>query len=126
MEYIAIPRVGDNRFLLRSAKVAYKSAKDTKARELLSTMPYIDILSTRQNIELHLVKVVRFSCNAIVAFTTLEGMHFESVIRSCRILTAARLTLACLSLTFDDQAAGTFSNVCIHRISSLQTSTTCF
>lgn len=61
MQYIAIPRVGDNRFLVKPAKVAYKSAKETKPRTLLSTTPFMDVLSTRQNMELHLVKVVRFS-----------------------------------------------------------------
>lgn len=59
MEYIAIPSVGDKRFLVRPAKVGYKTAKDEKLRQLLSTTPYMEILSTRQNIEAHLVKVVR-------------------------------------------------------------------
>eukprot|EP00892_Ulva_mutabilis_P009173 jgi/Ulvmu1/6628/UM003_0266.1 len=60
MEYIAIPRVGDNKFIVRPAKVVYTSAKETKPRTLLSTTPYMDVLSTRQNMELHLVKVGKY------------------------------------------------------------------
>lgn len=61
MEYIGIPSVGDQKLLAKPAKVVYKTGKD-KAHHLLSTSPFMEILSTRQNVELHLVKVVRSAC----------------------------------------------------------------
>jgi hypothetical protein len=58
-QYIAIPSTGNARFPPSPAIVTYSSKGYSGPRTLVSTIPSAFVLSTRQNIEQYLVKVVR-------------------------------------------------------------------
>lgn len=68
MEYIVIPKAGNKKFQAAPAKVQYTSSKQNLLKKLFSTTPYIEVLSTKQNLELYAVQVVRpppRSCPAV-------------------------------------------------------------
>ena len=66
MEYIVIPHAGNKQFLAAPAKVQYTSSKQNVLKKLLSTTPYVHVLSTRQNLELYAVQIVRpFLCHPV-------------------------------------------------------------
>jgi hypothetical protein len=58
MEYIVIPSAGNKQFLAAPAKVQYTVSKENVLKRLLSTTPYVRVLSTQQNLELYAVQVV--------------------------------------------------------------------
>ena len=66
MEYIVIPHAGNKQFLAAPANVQYTSSKQNVLKKLLSTTPYVHVLSTRQNLELYAVQIVRpFLCHPV-------------------------------------------------------------
>lgn len=62
MEYIVIPQGGNKQFLAAPARVQYTSSKQNVLKKLLSTTPYVEVLSTKQNLELFAVQVVCIPC----------------------------------------------------------------
>jgi hypothetical protein len=59
IEYIVIPKTGNKQFQMQPAVAQYLTASRKEPWLLLSTQPFVQILSTRQNMELYAVEVVR-------------------------------------------------------------------
>jgi hypothetical protein len=56
--YVLIPKAGQKSFLAEAATVTYNSPASKSVTTLLSTAPYVVVLSTAQNVEIFLVKLV--------------------------------------------------------------------
>jgi Translocon-associated protein beta (TRAPB) len=83
--YVLIPRVGNRGWLAGPAAVAFQGGSGGSTAQLLSTVPYVPILSAWQNIELRLVKLV---CAAACACARILNLALLKV--CCAVPKAAR------------------------------------
>ena len=61
-QYVVVPKARQQGFLAPAARVKYSNEGQSRQRTLLSSTPYVPVLSKTQYLEIFLVKLVRFAC----------------------------------------------------------------